>query len=202
MKCRWNRTMCHHNTAKIQHSSISKVAFNLFFKPVVSNRFGRLHYYFCSVSHYYYYYYYYSLFPFFPRTMNLSTADLRNYWTEIRETWWSYRYMFLVDPKVCRFVVKGGQSHIFGGYLDSKSADPPGRGMSTRPTISSHKKNGVKFYVSIIIHLEVININVRNFNFPIGFYSNAHPLWTPQNMTLTPFTTKLKTLGPTRNIYI
>ena len=33
----------------------------------------------------------------------------------------------------------------------------------------------VKFYVSII-HLEVININVRNFNFPIGFYSNPHPL--------------------------
>jgi hypothetical protein len=30
----------------------------------------------------------------------------------------------------------------------------------------------VKFYVSIIIHLEVININVRNFNFPIGYYSN------------------------------
>jgi hypothetical protein len=45
----------------------------------------------------------------------------------------------------------------------------------------------------IIIHLEVININVRNFNFP---------LWTPQNMTLTPFTTKLKILGPTRNIYL
>ena len=61
----------------------------------------------------------------------------------------------------------------------------------------------VKFYVSIIIiHLEVININVRNFNFPIGFYSNPHPLWTPQNMTLAPFTTKLKTLGPTRNIYL
>ena len=50
----------------------------------------------------------------------------------------------------------------------------------------------VKFYVSIIIHLEVININVRDFNFPIGFYSNPHPIWTPQNMTLTPFTTKLK----------
>jgi hypothetical protein len=32
----------HHNTAKIQHCSISKVAFNLFFKPVVSGRFGRL----------------------------------------------------------------------------------------------------------------------------------------------------------------
>ena len=60
----------------------------------------------------------------------------------------------------------------------------------------------VKLYVSIIIHLEVININVRNLNFPIGFYSNPHPLWAPQNMTLTPFTTKLKTLGPTRNIYL
>jgi hypothetical protein len=34
----------------------------------------------------------------------------------------------------------------------------------------------VKLYVSIIIHLEVININVRNFKFPIGFYSNPHPL--------------------------
>jgi hypothetical protein len=60
----------------------------------------------------------------------------------------------------------------------------------------------VKFYVSIIIHVEVININVRNFNFLIGFYSNPHPLWTPQNMTLTLFTTKLKTLRPTRNIYL
>jgi hypothetical protein len=60
----------------------------------------------------------------------------------------------------------------------------------------------VKLYDSIIIQLEVININVRNFKFPIGFYSNPHPLWTPQNMTLTPFTTKLKTVGPTRNIYL
>ena len=33
-----------------------------------------------------------------------------------------------------------------------------------------------KFYVSIIIQLEVININVHNFKFPIGFYSNPHPL--------------------------
>ena len=60
----------------------------------------------------------------------------------------------------------------------------------------------VKFYVSIIIHLEVININVRNFNIPIGFYSKPHPLWTPKNMALTPFTTNLKTLGSTRNIYL
>ena len=33
----------HHNTVKIQHCSISKVAFNLFFKPVGCGRFGRLH---------------------------------------------------------------------------------------------------------------------------------------------------------------
>jgi hypothetical protein len=51
----------------------------------------------------------------------------------------------------------------------------------------------VKMYVSIIIHLEVININVRNVKFPVGFYSNHHPLWTPQNMALTPFTRNLKT---------
>ena len=60
----------------------------------------------------------------------------------------------------------------------------------------------VKFYVSIIIQLEVININVQNFKFPIGFYSNPHSLWTHKNMALTPFTTNLKTLGSTRNIYL
>ena len=62
---------------------------------------------FCSVSYYYFYYYYSYSSPFFSRTMNLSTADLRNYRTEFHETWWSYRYMFLVDPKIFRFVVKG-----------------------------------------------------------------------------------------------
>ena len=65
---------------------------------------------FCSVS----YYYYSSLSPFFPRTMNLSTADLRNYWTEFHETWWSYRYMFLVGPKVFSFVVKGVKVIFWG----------------------------------------------------------------------------------------
>jgi hypothetical protein len=60
----------HHNTTKIQHCSISKVAFDFLYSP------------------------------FFLWHMNLSTADLRNYWTEFRETWWSYRYMFLVGPKV------------------------------------------------------------------------------------------------------
>ena len=64
---------------------------------------------FCSVS----YYYYYSS-SFFPCTMNLSTADLRNYRTEFHETWWSYRYMFLVDPKVFRFVVKGVKAIFLG----------------------------------------------------------------------------------------
>ena len=61
---------------------------------------------FCSVSYYYHYYSCSCSSPFFPCTMNLSTADLRNYRTEFHDTWWSYRYMFLVDPKVFRFVVK------------------------------------------------------------------------------------------------
>ena len=34
----------------------------------------------------------------------------------------------------------------------------------------------VKVYISIINHLEVINIIVWNFNFPIEFYSKPHPL--------------------------
>jgi hypothetical protein len=39
--------------------------------------------------------------------MNLSTADLRNYWTEFRETWWSYRYMFqFVGKRISRINVK------------------------------------------------------------------------------------------------
>jgi hypothetical protein len=59
-----------------------------------------------------------------------------------------------------------------------------------------------KCYVSIIIQLEVININVRNFKFAIGFYSNLHQGWTPNNVALTLFTTNLKTLGSTRNIYL
>ena len=60
----------------------------------------------------------------------------------------------------------------------------------------------VKMHVSIIIQLEVININVRNFKRPIGFYSNPHLFWTPKNMALSSFTTNLKTLGSTRNIYL
>jgi hypothetical protein len=39
--------------------------------------------------------------------MNLSTADFRIFMTEFHETWWSYRYMFLVGPKVFSFVVNG-----------------------------------------------------------------------------------------------
>ena len=59
------------------------------------------------------FYYYYSFF-FFPWTMNLSTADLRNYWTEFHEAWWSYRYMFPVGPKVFSFVVKGVKVMFWG----------------------------------------------------------------------------------------
>jgi hypothetical protein len=78
------------------------------------------------------------LLSFFPWTMNLSTADLRNYWTEFHETWWSYRsmYMFLVDPKVFRFVVNGVKA-IFLGVQ--------------RVTIESYGK------------LEISYINVDNF---------------------------------------
>jgi hypothetical protein len=64
---------------------------------------------FCSVS----YYYYYSS-SFFPLDMNMSTTDFRNYWTEFHETLWSHRYMFLVDPKVFRFVVKGVKAIFLG----------------------------------------------------------------------------------------
>ena len=40
-------------------------------------------------------------------TWTLSMADLRNYWTEFHETWWNYRYMFLVGPNIFIFGVKG-----------------------------------------------------------------------------------------------
>jgi hypothetical protein len=54
------------------------------------------------------------LLSFFLQTMNLSTADLRNYWTEFHETWWSYRYMFLVDPKFFRFVLNRVKAIFLG----------------------------------------------------------------------------------------
>jgi hypothetical protein len=107
--------------------------------------------------------------------MNLSTADLRNYWTEFDETWWSTVFW---QP-----FWKWQTSWKFWKR-------------TIAPLMVTY--HYVKLYVSIIIHLEVININVRNVNFPLGFYSNPHPLWTPQNMTLTPFTTKLKILEPTK----
>jgi hypothetical protein len=47
--------------------------------------------------------------------MNVSTAGLRNYWTEFHEAWWNYRYMFLVGPKVFSFVVKGVKVEEFKG---------------------------------------------------------------------------------------
>ena len=71
--------------------------------------------------------------------MNLSTADLRNYRTEFHETWWSYRYMFLLDPKGFRFVVKGVKAIFLGGS----------KGVGV--TIESYGK------------LEISYINVDNF---------------------------------------
>ena len=60
----------------------------------------------------------------------------------------------------------------------------------------------VKIYVSIIIQLEVININVRNFKFPIGFYSNPTLFEPPKIWLWPPLPQTLKTLGSTRNIYL
>ena len=51
--------------------------------------------------------------------MNLSTADLKNYRTEFHKTWESYRYMFPVDPKVFRFVVKGVKAMCLGVTIES-----------------------------------------------------------------------------------
>jgi hypothetical protein len=39
--------------------------------------------------------------------------------TEFHETWWSYRYMFLVDPKVFRFVVKEVKAIFLGVTIES-----------------------------------------------------------------------------------
>jgi hypothetical protein len=38
----------------------------------------------------------------------------RVFCSHFHETWWSYRYMFLVDPKVFRFVVKGVKAIYLG----------------------------------------------------------------------------------------
>ena len=78
---------------------------------ILPNNIWRL---FCSVSYYYYYYFFFYYYSFFPHDMNVSAADLRNYRTEFHETWWRYRYMFLVDPKVFRFVVKGVKAIFLG----------------------------------------------------------------------------------------
>ena len=60
---------------------------------------------FCSVS--YYYYYYYSP-PFFLSLAHaLVHGRSQELWTEFHETWWSYRYMFLVGPSIFSFVLKG-----------------------------------------------------------------------------------------------
>jgi hypothetical protein len=112
---------------------------------------------FCSVSSYYFYY------SFFPRSMNLSTADLRNCRKEFDKTWWSYRYMFLIDPNFFRFVVKGVKApHFYAVFWQ------PFWKCQTSWKFWKHRiaplmvtYHSVKLYVSIIIQLEVINIKVR-----------------------------------------
>jgi hypothetical protein len=128
-------------------------------------------------------------------TMNLSTADLRNYRTEFHETWWSYRYMFLVDPKVFRFVVKGvkaiflddiGQCWNFTPHFYAVFWQPFWKWKTSwkfwkcriAPLMVTY--HYVKIYVSIIIQLEVININVWNFKFK---FSRCLPFskWLPKH---------------------
>jgi hypothetical protein len=60
----------------------------------------------------------------------------------------------------------------------------------------------VKIYISIINHLEVININAWNFNFPMGFYSKPHPPLNPPKYDLNPLYPKIENLDPTRNRYL
>ena len=60
-----------------------KVRKQILYRCVIKSPKQRLETYcFCSVSYYYYYCSCSCYSPFFPCTMNLSTADLRNYWTE------------------------------------------------------------------------------------------------------------------------
>jgi hypothetical protein len=76
--------------------------------------------------------------------MNLSTADIRNYRTEFHEIWWSYRYMFLVDPKVFRFVVEGNSGHWnrtmlnLCGIVGSILKMATGRNFSISGIVSGH----------------------------------------------------------------
>ena len=115
-------------------------------------------------------------------------------WTKYKQDmtviWCCYRK----SPKHRRFIL------CFGGHFGKWSTLCTFWRRILAPLMVTY--HYVKLYVSIIIHLEVININVRNFNFPIGFNSKPHPRWTPNSMTLAPFTTKMKHFGTTRNIYL
>jgi hypothetical protein len=83
------------------------------------------------------------------------------------------------------------QRHLIYGYIMMSRIDSWHRKISTGRHFQNGRHNtakiqhcriahlmvtyhSVKFYVSIIIQLEVININVRNFKFPKGFYSNPN----------------------------
>jgi hypothetical protein len=123
--------------------------------------------------------------------MNLSTADLRNYRTEFHETWWSYWYMFLVDPKVFRFVVKesmpycwgfkggGGSPHFYGVFLQpfcKRQRFWKFWKRRTCPLLGTY--HYVQIFFSYIFQLEVININVRNFKIILILLLSFHAPWT------------------------
>ena len=130
----------------------------------VSGRFGRLHNrQIIIISCYYYSYSSYSS-SFFPCTMNLSTADLRNYRTEFHETWWSYRYMFLVDPKVFRFVVKGVKAIFLGVQR--------GWGLLQNPM------GNLKFRTLMLITSKWIMIRDIKFDIVIGHHQRSNSVFS------------------------
>jgi hypothetical protein len=75
----------HHNTAKIQHCSISKVAFDLFFKPVVSGRFERLYNHILLYFFFFCYYFFFFGVCYFPKyAKNLEMSSLGIFFIVVR----------------------------------------------------------------------------------------------------------------------
>jgi hypothetical protein len=85
--------------------------------------------------------------------LNLSTADLRNYWTEFHETLWSYRYMFLVGPSGnVEFLPPIFYTVFWQPFWKWQTSRKFWKHRIASLMVTYHY---VKFYVSIIIHLEV-----------------------------------------------
>jgi hypothetical protein len=103
MKCRWNRTML--NLCGIVVAILKMVTGRNFSMWGINSEHHNIPTYEMSLKLDNVEFVRFS--SFFLWHMNLTTGDLRNYWTEFHETWWSYRYMIVVDPKVFSFVVMG-----------------------------------------------------------------------------------------------